>query len=382
MRDNCFKSKLGKNKCNCPVKFRTIRSGFRGPTGPTGPTGPSGQNITARTTTTVEPTEKARVTSSQINNTTYLDFFIPRGNDGNIASIKAGNVKKVESDEPAVVTERMQDGVYYFDFDIPKGDKGDKGDTGPKGDKGLSQKVSVDCTYTVDPSEPARIEEEEMDNMLHLAFYIPRGQKGEQGEQGVAGPKGEQGVQGPKGEVGPQGPRGERGARGEQGLKGDTGPAGAKGEQGVAGPPGVKGEQGVAGPPGVVSNFSATIYSSSEQSVQNDSVLMLDKELTNNTMRVLNNAIIVPVQGTYLITYSVNFSETASAGDSVFVAINRVPNIPTKRHLSKESHVSGSVVLNLQKSDSVGLQVSLTSNLTIQNIGGPSASLTVMNISS
>lgn len=379
MRDNCFKSKKCKAKCTCPAKIRPVRSGLRGPTGPTGPTGPSGQNITARTTITIEPTEKARVVSSQLDNTTYLDFFIPRGNDGGLANVRAGNVTKIGPDEPAVVTERLQDGVYFLDFNIPRGDKGDKGDKGEKGDKGLSQKVSVDCTYTIDPSEPARVEEEEMDDMLHLAFYIPRGQRGEQGAQGVAGPKGEQGVQGPKGDTGPIGPQGERGARGPQGEKGEAGP---KGETGEKGEQGSKGEQGVAGPPGVVSNYSATIYSTNEQNVQNESVLTLDKTLTNNLTKIENNEIVVPVQGTYLISYSVNFSQTATAGDCVLVAINGVSNDATKRHLSKESHVSGSVLLNLKNNDKVSLKVSLTSNLNIENIGGPSASLTVMNISS
>ena len=379
MRDNCFKSKKCKAKCDYPVKLRTVRSGLRGPTGPTGPTGPSGQNITARTTITVEPSEKARVVSSQLDNTTYLDFYIPRGENGGLASVKAGNVTKVGPDEPAVVTERIQDGVYFLDFDIPKGDKGDKGERGEKGDKGLSQKVSVDCTYTIDPSEPARVEEEETEDMLHLAFYIPRGQKGEQGPQGVAGPRGEQGVQGPKGDIGPIGPQGEKGDRGPQGEKGDAGPKGETGQKGETGP---QGEQGVAGPPGVISNYSATIYSTSEQSVQNESVLTLDKTLTNNLMKVENNAIVVPAQGTYLISYSINFSQTATAGDSVLVAVNGVSNDATKRHLSKESHVSGSVLLNLKNNDKVTLKVALTSNLMIENIGGPSASLTVMNISS
>lgn len=409
MKQSYCKSKQA--KC-CPTRTRRILTGIVGPTGPTGPTGPSGQNITARSTFTIEPNEESKVVSTQVDNTTYLDFFIPKGTTGAVAPIKAGTVTQVDEDSPLKVSTREQNGEYFFDFEIPRGARGERGATGPKGDKGLSQKVSVDCTYTLDASEPARVEEEEQqDDMLHLAFYIPRGEKGEQGMQGAIGPKGEQGIQGPKGEAGPQGPQGERGLRGpqgEMGEKGDTGaspvievgtttqveatsPAKVTRREGDGKyyfdfeiPRGEKGETGDTGPKGetgATSLLSASIYSSKEQDIENEMGLMLDETLSNNGLQVVGNAVIVPSAGAYFILFSVNYSITSSSGDSVAIAINGTPRTATKRHISSEAHVTGGVVLNLQASDSVSLMAITTGDNQIDNLGGPSASLTVIKIS-
>lgn len=432
MKKNC------KSRTTCCVnRPRRIISGLVGPTGPTGPTGPSGQNILARDTVSIDSTENAKVVSTQQNNTTYLDFFIPKGQAGPIASINAGTTTQVDEKSPAKVTARQQNDQYFFDFEIPRGEKGE---VGPKGETGKGQKVSVDCTYTLSPDQPAYVEELEQSNdMLHLAFHIPRGQKGEQGEQGVAGPKGEQGEIGPKGEVGPQGPQGEKGqmgiqgekgATGEKGDKGDTGaigpqgPQGEKGDTGETGPQGIKGDTGPAvsieigttsqvdaGQPANVTRrlrddvyyfdfdipkgatgekgdtgdtatlISASIYSEKEQDLQNQMELELEASLSNNGMRVVNNAIIVPSLGMYFIMFSVNYSLTASAGDSVAIAINGAIQQPTRRHISTDSHVSGGVVLNLNASDSVSLKAVTTVENKLEKLGGPSASLTVIKLS-
>ena len=94
----------------------------------------------------------------------------------------------------------------------PKGDKGEDGQQGPKGEP---------FKYTDFTTEQL------------VALKGPKGDKGEDGEQGPIGPKGEpfkytdfteaqlvalKGPKGDKGENGLKGDRGEKGERGEQGL--------------------------------------------------------------------------------------------------------------------------------------------------------------------
>ena len=78
----------------------------------------------------------------------------------------------------------------------------------------------------------------------------PKGDTGEAGPQGVAGPKGDKGD---PGEVGPQGvagPKGDKGDPGEAGPQGVAGPKGDKGDPGEVGPQGVAGPKGDKGDPG------------------------------------------------------------------------------------------------------------------------------------
>lgn len=77
--------------------------------------------------------------------------------------------------------------------------------------------------------------------------YGMKGQKGDTGAQGVAGPAG---ATGPKGDTGNTGPAGATGPTGPQGAKGDTGNAGAAGATGPQGPIGNTGAAGAAGATG------------------------------------------------------------------------------------------------------------------------------------
>lgn len=221
--------------------------GVTGPTGPTGATGPAGEQIIARSTTTIDPSGEAKVISTHQGNSTYLDFFIPKGNNGEMEKFTIGFVETIGPNERAEVTERFVDGMHYLDFKIPKGEKGEegvmgavgpKGEKGEKGDKGeigptgsqgeqgeigprgfpgeigISPIIVIDTTETVEPDEPANVQEDVDGLIHHLTFYIPKGKTGEKGEQGIQGP------QGPAGEQGIQGVKGEKGEKGATGATG------------------------------------------------------------------------------------------------------------------------------------------------------------------
>ncbi len=184
-------------------------SGPTGPTGPAGaigPTGPAGDDIEVRSTTTLNPTENARVVSSKVAQKTVLDFYIPKGDVGKSEQLKVGNVFSVDPDKQARITDRYLDDVHFLDFEIPrgeKGEKGDKGDTGergPQGEMGISQMITIDDVEKVSPTDNARVEDDMKDNMHHLSFFIP------QGNVGAQGPKGDIGPTGPTGPIGPAGP--------------------------------------------------------------------------------------------------------------------------------------------------------------------------------
>ena len=147
----------------------------------------------------------------------------------------------------------------------PTGPKGDRGDIGPVGETGISHEIIIDETKTINPDEPAKVQDEFNNNTHYLTFYIPKGEKGEQGSIGPIGPKGEQGETGPMGLPGEKGiseiiiidktetvepdelakiqddfndnthhltfyiPKGEKGEKGDQGNVGPAGPTGSLG---------------------------------------------------------------------------------------------------------------------------------------------------------
>lgn len=139
-------------------------AGATGPTGPTGARGPSGENVVVRSTTTVEPSADAKVSSFHEGNTTYLDFFIPKGERGDADKLVVEGTKTLDSNQEAVVQDRFEGGLHHLNFFIPKGEKGDMGPQGPAG---------------------------------------PKGETGEQGQKGDTGAKGDMGERGPSGVAGP-----------------------------------------------------------------------------------------------------------------------------------------------------------------------------------
>lgn len=91
----------------------------------------------------------------------------------------------------------------------------------------------LQLTTQIDPSDFLLVEKAEGTRKIAgTIFNSLKGEKGDQGPQGVQGAKGETGAQGPKGdkgETGAQGPKGDTGATGATGPKGDKGETGAQG---------------------------------------------------------------------------------------------------------------------------------------------------------
>lgn len=258
----------------------TGATGATGATGSTGATGPAGGGeIIAGQTVTIEPGEDAMVTATHQGDKTYLNFFIPKGSNGDSEKVKAGFVVTAEPEEGALVTDRIIDGMHYLDFQIPRGATGAQGEQGVKGDTGLQGE---------------------------------RGPQGEQGERGEAGTQGEQGFPGEKGEKGEKGDKGEPGERGPQGLQGEVGP------QGVQGQPGERGPAGPTGPTGAVETIGAMIVSYADpqtfpvdgQEIASNARLPLSRlELDYGSVVTLDsasNTIKFTKTGVYKFTFSIN----------------------------------------------------------------------------
>ena len=163
----------------------------------------------------------------------------------------------------------------------PKGDKGDPGAVGPqgaagaKGEQGEQGQAGRDGKDGETPK--VKVERDDTKKETKLTFYKdvnannefdentdtilgtlivkdgqdsaagPKGDPGEVGPQGVAGPKGDKGDPGETGPQGVAGPKGDKGDPGETGPQGVAGPKGDKGDPGAAGAKGEQGEQGQAG---------------------------------------------------------------------------------------------------------------------------------------
>ena len=143
------------------------------------------------------------------------------------------------------------------------GQKGEQGQAGRDGKDGETPKVKVErddtkketkLTFYKDVNANNEFDEA-TDTVLGTLIVKdgqdgkagPKGDPGEAGPQGVAGPKGDKGDPGEAGPQGVAGPKGDKGDPGEVGPQGVAGPKGDKGDPGAAGAKGEQGEQGQAG---------------------------------------------------------------------------------------------------------------------------------------
>ena len=165
-----------------------------------------------------------------------------------------------------------------------------------------------------------------------------------------------------------------------RGYTGPTGPTGATGPTGPTGPTGATGPTGPTGPTGSPLNQNATIYNTAEQALTNNTALTLPTVLTNNNMTIANNSITVPATGEYLVSYNVNSATDATDEDNIGIAVNGTINNGTKLALSQTDGISGTYMLNLSENDVITLVPTITAATELDNIGGPSAHLTVLRI--
>ena len=145
----------------------------------------------------------------------------------------------------------------------PKGDKGDPGAVGPqgatgaKGEQGEQGQAGRDGKDGETPK--VKVERDDVKKETKLTFYKDVNANNEfdentdtilgtlivkDGQDGAAGPKGDTGEAGPQGVAGPKGDKGDPGETGPQGV---AGPKGDKGDPGATGAKGEQGEQGQAG---------------------------------------------------------------------------------------------------------------------------------------
>jgi len=378
-------------------------TGATGATGPIGATGPSGETLLVRSTKTLPPDQQADVTATHEGNTTYLDFAIPRGYDGEIETVLAGNTSSLDADDQARIEDRYEEGIHYFDFFIPKGKdgatgpKGDKGDAGPIGPQGIqgpvgpqgekgdigprglpgeigrSEMISVDLTETAEPDEEAQVLDTFENNVHHLTFYIPRGATGPKGDKGDPGQ--EQIRAGNTTQVDEN-----QEAKVEDRIEGGVHYLDFQIPKGKTGERGPQGEQGAAGPPGTTNNINTTIFNSQSQEISSTHPVIFDTVMTANVLTSNDSSVSITYAGTYLVSYSINNSTTAIAGDSIAIYKNNVLIQGTSRPITTGSNVSCMFVARFDRNDLLTVVPTLAADRTITNSGAPSIMLTVVQI--
>lgn len=255
--------------------------GDKGDKGDTGPTGPRGANggatVNIGTTETLEAGEEAMVVNVGTDKDVILNFKIPRGEKGNIG---------------------------------PKGDKGDLGPRGLPGEIGQSERISIDNTETITPEEEASVLDDFENNIHHLTFYIPKGEKGN------TGPKGD---------------------------KGDPGKIIAYGER----------------------------YSASAQRINLTQNVETIIPLENTGVAFLTSfnstyAIVVRELGTYQINYYIKLNTTTDINYKIGIKVEGLilpPSIITgKTKANEQSQISGTFLFSLRENDEVTLVITAIEN--------------------
>ena len=134
-----------------------------------GPKGDKGEAATIKVgnVSTGEAGSAASVTNSGTQGDAVFDFRIPRGDKGEAATIKVGNVSTGEAGSAASVTNSGTQGDAVFDFRIPRGDKGE------------AATIKVGNVSTGEPGSDASVTNSGTQGDAVFDFRIPRGDKGD-----------------------------------------------------------------------------------------------------------------------------------------------------------------------------------------------------------
>ena len=218
----------------------------------------------------------------------------------------------------------------------PTGPKGEKGDIGPVGETGISHEIIIDETKTINPDEPAKVQDEFNNNTHYLTFYIPKGEKGEQGETGPRGP------------------------------------------QGPAGPPGTE----------FTSSYGMRYLMTETQITlpqATDTVIPLpEKGVALFTEYPDNNSIKIKENGVYLVSYTLcgGTNEECSLTMSVKANDLLLPATNTTSEFQAQivNCINSSTIVSLNKDDLITLNVKSSMNVNISFNGSTNAMLSVIKI--
>lgn len=138
-----------------------------------------------------------------------------QGIQGSAATIQVGSVT---SGTTASVNNSGTSSAAIFDFVLPKGEQGERGPIGQAAGFGTPTASVSTLSAGSDATVSIEASGDSTQKVFAFSFGIPKGPKGDTGEQGPQGPKGETGEQGPQGSQGVQGSIGPQGPTGATGL--------------------------------------------------------------------------------------------------------------------------------------------------------------------
>ena len=174
---------------------------------------------------------------------------------------------------------------------------------------------------------------------------------GERGQAGPSGPSGERGEPGLRGLPGKVGPRGPVGLEGPIGPKGAIGPIGPVGPAGLRGLKGNKGSIGNKGDTGRIRESAFSVYKTSSQvAAATHEIITFDASHVNigGHFDLGTNRFICQIPGTYVFSYSVYVTESAS---------DRNPDIDLMKDGARMARARAESVANIQIGSSAILEL-------------------------